>query len=787
MMGLASVVTTFLVASRLFSLSAAAPTAAADPAPQDNSATAASDWWFAQIEREGAAAFGTQGYQVFRNVKDFGAVGDGITDDTDAINRAMSSGDRCYFGCDSQTTTPGLVYFPPGIYLVSRPLIPMYYTHMVGDLHNPPTLRAAPNFAGMAVVDANPYDNQGNNAWTNQNNFFRQMRNFIVDLTAQPASTGTGIHWQVAQATSLQNIVFNMHRGGAQQGIFIDNGSGGFMTDLVFNGGRFGMFIGSQQFTTRNLTFNHCDTAIFMNWNWLWTFHGLNINNCNIGINMANGGHIDAQTVGSVLLLDSTICATDVGIMQAHDPSSSWTNGTLILDNVDMSSGVRAAVQNEVTGRVVLEGNRVISSWAQGRAYTPQNGGEDIQGPQTAVQRPASLVDSNGRFVARSKPQYGDVPASRFLRAKAHGCAGDGSTDDTAAIQALLNSAGPDDVVYFDHGAYIITDTVQVPKNTRIIGEIWPLLMAGGNTNFQDQANPKPMLRVGQPGDVGTFEMIDFMIETQGPQPGAILMEFNIEGSSPGAAGLWDVHFRIGGSAGTRLQSDTCAKTPEFTTTPNPECVGSWMLTHITESSSGYFENVWWWVSDHELDLPGWGQINIYNGRGVLIESTKGAWFWGTASEHNVFYNYQFNSADNVFLGHIQTETAYFQGNPDALVPFSPHTEGPWLDPDFEAFCSQHAIQNGRCARTWGVRAIDSNHIFLFGAGMYSFFDNYAQQCVPENNCQDHMTLLENSSVHFYGISTKAAVSMITVEGNNVALDRDNRNSFCATLATFQS
>ncbi|KAL2753045.1 glycoside hydrolase family 55 protein [Sodiomyces alcalophilus JCM 7366] len=786
MMGLASVVTTFLLATSLISLSAAVPTAA----PQDGNSgapAATSDWWFAQIEREGAAAFGAEGYKVFRNVKDFGAVGDGVTDDTDAINQAMSSGDRCYFGCDSQTTTPALVYFPPGVYLVSRPLIPMYYTHMVGDLHNPPTLRAAAHFTGMAVVDANPYDDQGNNAWTNQNNFFRQMRNFIVDLTAQPASTGTGIHWQVAQATSLQNIVFNMHSGGAQQGIFIDNGSGGFMTDLVFNGGRYGMFIGSQQFTTRNLTFNNCDTAIFMNWNWLWTFHGLNINNCNIGINMANGGHIDAQTVGSVLLLDSTVSATDVGVMQAHVPSSPWTNGTLILDNVDMSSGVRAAVQNEVTGEVLLEGNQVISSWTQGRAYTVQNGGEDVQGPQSAVQRPPQLVDSNGRFVARAKPQYGDVPASRFLRAKAHGCAGDGATDDTAAIQALLNSAGPDDVVYFDHGAYIITDTVQVPKNIRIVGEIWPLLMAGGNSNFQDQANPKPMLRVGEPGDVGTFEMIDFMIETQGPQPGVILMEFNIEGSSPAAAGLWDVHFRIGGSAGTRLQSDKCAKTPQVTTAPNPECIGSWMLTHITESSSGYFENVWWWVSDHELDLPGWEQINIYNGRGVLIESTKGAWFWGTASEHNVLYNYQFNSADNVFLGHIQTETAYFQGNPDAHVPFTPHTQGPWLDPDFEAFCAQHSIQNGRCARTWGVRAIDSKGIFLFGAGMYSFFDNYAQQCVPENNCQDHMTLLENSSVHFYGISTKAAVSMITVDGSNVALDSDNRNNFCATLATFHS
>jgi hypothetical protein len=52
----------------------------------------------------------------------------------------------------------------------------------------------------------------------------------------------------------------------------MDNGSGGFMTDLTFNGGKYGAFFGNQQFTTRNMTFNNCQTAIFMNWNWVSLF-----------------------------------------------------------------------------------------------------------------------------------------------------------------------------------------------------------------------------------------------------------------------------------------------------------------------------------------------------------------------------------------------------------------------------------------------------------------------------------------------------------------------------------
>lgn len=80
-------------------------------------------YWMEDILHQGLASFNPNSkYRVFRNVKDYGARGDGVTDDTAAINAAISDGDRCgfYGDCHGATTTPALVYFPAGSVLSRR-------------------------------------------------------------------------------------------------------------------------------------------------------------------------------------------------------------------------------------------------------------------------------------------------------------------------------------------------------------------------------------------------------------------------------------------------------------------------------------------------------------------------------------------------------------------------------------------------------------------------------------------------------------------------------------------
>lgn len=453
----------------------------------------------------------------------------------------------------------------------------------------------------------------------------------------------------------------------------MDNGSGGFMTDLIFNGGHYGAFLGNQQFTTRNLTFNNVQTAIFMNWNWLWAFKSLSINNCGVGIDMANGGAV--QLVGSVLVQDSKFTGTPKGIVTSYRPGIAATNGTLMIDNVDFA-GCEAAVV-DAKGKVILAGGSKIASWAQGNVYTTGSGiatnaatnattnnstctatRTNIQESLTAPQKPAVLLNAQGAVVERSKPQYEDVPALSFISVKSKGAKGDGEIDDTEAIQAIFNSATYDQVVYFDHGAYIISQTIKVPPNIRITGEIWPLIMASGAA-FSDSNKPAPVFQVGEPGESGCVEMSDLIFETKGPQPGAIMVEWNIAepAGQQATSGMWDVHMRIGGTAGTKLQSDTCAKNPNVTAVANPACIGAFLLLHVTTQASIYLENNWFWVADHDVDRADHGQINIFNGRGVLIESQGPVWMYGTSSEHSQLYNYQIANAKNVYMSAIQTET----------------------------------------------------------------------------------------------------------------------------------
>ncbi|KAJ5128084.1 exo-beta-1-3-glucanase [Penicillium atrosanguineum] len=767
--------------------------------------TGSSNYWYENIDHQGISAFGPSGYTVYRNVKDYGATGNGVTDDTAAINAAISDGGRCGEGCSSSTTTPAVVYFPAGTYLISSSIIDQYNTILLGNPNSLPTLKASSSFSGFGLIDGDKYYTASLN-WGSTNVFYRQVRNFILDMTSIPAtSSATGIHWPTAQATSLQNLIFQMSSASGTQhvGVFCESGSAGFLTDLTFNGGLNGIQVGNQQFTMRNLIFNNCVTAINQLWDWGWVYQGITINNCQTGIDMSAGGSSN-QAVGSVILVDSTITNTPVGLLTAftENVANNVANGSLIIDN-SIFTNVPIIVKSTSAGTVLAgsSGSMTVAGWGEGNSYTT-SGHTRFQGSFTPITRPSALLSGSNYYV-RSKPQYASLAVSSFQSVRSAGATGNGVTDDTSALQNVINSAtAAGQVVFFDAGTYKVTSTLLIPPGAKLVGEAYSVIMSSGSY-FNNINSPQPVVRVGTAGQAGQVEWSDMIVSTQGAQPGAVLIEWNLAASGT-PSGMWDVHARIGGFTGSDLQVAQCEKTPSSTSIDST-CIAAYMTLHVTISASNlYLENVWLWTADHDIDDASNTQITVYNGRGLYIESTAGT-FWlynlppllfplrqvGTSVEHHTLYQYQLANTKDVYMGFIQTETPYYQPNPPAPAPFT--VVSSLNDPNFSTSCSG---QSSNCNDAWGLRIVSSDNILVYGAGLYSFFNNYDGSRLdpfpsdlngPEN-CQPNIFDLEGTveSIEVYCLSTVGVQNMISQNGNSLALSNNNVDVFTDTISLFQ-
>ena len=75
----------------------------------------------------------------------------------------------------------------------------------------------------------------------------------------------------------------------------------------------------------------------------------------------------------------------------------------------------------------------------------------------------------------------------------------------------------------------------------------------------------------------------------------------------------------------------------------------------------------------------------------------------------------------------------------------------------------------------------------MYSGGLYSFFDDYLQECLKTESCQENMVDIECSTdVYLYGLTTKASINMVTVNNASAALGSDNTNLFGQTVALFQ-
>lgn len=237
----------------LYSLLALATVVVGAAPPLQNS----TGYWYEHINHNGISPTlpNGQNWTVFRNVKDYGAKGDGSTDDTTAIQRAISMGDGTRTrdaGGFGSTTQPAVVYFPAGTYLVNSTIQSAIGTVIMGDPTNLPTIKAAPGFAGAYILIGRDQRLSG------LIGFFHGVKNLVLDSTSVPATkTIALLEWSVSQQNLLSNVVFRMpigavtHTGVATQGM----NSALIMNELQFYGGGVGVQLAATQYHLKSLHF----------------------------------------------------------------------------------------------------------------------------------------------------------------------------------------------------------------------------------------------------------------------------------------------------------------------------------------------------------------------------------------------------------------------------------------------------------------------------------------------------------------------------------------------------
>ena len=467
---------------------------------------AACDTWYEQTPRASNA--------TFRNVKWYGAKGDGVTDDTVAFTNALQYNRSPLFTLKD----PMVVYVPPGDYVITNTLVLWFYTHLIGNYKCPPRLLVpAGTFPGGQnfILSADTsYDGD------HDDEFYRGIAHLDVVFGANNGGAG-GIHWAVSQATFLRDMVLDGSAGGAAPakfGIFDENGSGGFGSDLTIIGFQNGLSVGNQQWTWVNINVTGSTlSCVNQIWNWLSVFVGLSVANCPIGIQFC--GNSD----GSMALIDSE--ATNVPLVFQAD-------GTVhIFLERFTANNVNTIVSTGLAGKP--GGTVVVPGWRQGPSYVA---GAVQPGTIGAV----PLTRADAPLERRARPTF-DADAVAPVSALTFGAVGDGVHDDTAALQAALNALGAP-AVFLPFGTYLVSKTLTMAAGGALVGELGSVLLAqGGAAAWADAANPQPLLLV--PAAATGVRLVDLLFSVSGDVPGCVLLDWRAPSAAP--SGLWDVSWLV--------------------------------------------------------------------------------------------------------------------------------------------------------------------------------------------------------------------------------------------------
>lgn len=104
---------------------------------------------------------------------------------------------------------------------------------------------------------------------------------------------------------------------------------------------------GSQQFSASRLTFNGCNTAVQIIWDWGWVWKNIVVNKAKVGFRLYNDA--DKSLPGSITLVDTVFSGTGSVAIEMATPAETKDAGFtgLVLDNVRLDAKINDPFTNK--------------------------------------------------------------------------------------------------------------------------------------------------------------------------------------------------------------------------------------------------------------------------------------------------------------------------------------------------------------------------------------------------------------------------------------------------------
>lgn len=565
-----------------------------------------------------------------------GAKGDGVADDTAAIQRAIDA-----------VPGQGILFIPEGRYRLSNTLSVWPGVRLIGYGANRPTFVLGANtpgyqtnekymvfFAGRRSAEPPTVpDNVGLSGGdfnvsneANPGTFYSALSNVDFDIQGgNPAAVA--IRGRYAQHCYLAHIDF--HLGDALAGI---HDIGNSADDLRFFGGQFGIITRTPspgwQFTLLDSSFEGQQQAA-----------------------------IRTHATGLTLIRPSFKSVPSAIVVETGQTEQLWMSdaqmenisGPALLFDRENSLRTQINVENVVCRNVgtfaqTRETHKSFS--ASGAEYRVRRFTHGLgYADQGAIPSIVTDFDRDSNIPA---PVPSDVPAlptmDTWVNLKDLGAKGDGITDDTAALQSAINNHR---AIHLPSGHYRVSNTIQLRPDTVLVGlnpittqivlkDATPGFGAetegGRRSGVPFPGKPKPLIEAPKGG---ACILTGIGVDTGGNNPAACGVKWMAGAKSM----IDDVKFVGGHGSNVPIYNNANSGDPD----PSRRWDSQYPSLWVTDGGGGTFKNIW--------------TASTFAQAGMAITDTvTSGRVYQLSSEHHVRNEVQVRNASNWLLCALQTE-----------------------------------------------------------------------------------------------------------------------------------